>query len=103
MLKLRINPLVKEDLLEIKNNIEENLQSPVAAQKLLSKIIAQCQNFKSFPNLGLSLNAKIEIPTDYRYIICENYLIFYKYDKSYVSIYRVLYAKRDYLKILFEK
>lgn len=50
---------------------------------------------------GGKLSSKVDIITDYRYLISGNYIIFYKLDKSYVSIYRILYTKRDYIKILF--
>ncbi len=40
--------------------------------------------------------------TDFRYLVSGNYLIFYKVDNEYVSIYRILYGRRDYLKIIFD-
>lgn len=58
---------------------------------------------KEFPLLGLALSSKIDIPTDYRYLICGQYIVFYKNDDVYVSIYRILYSKRDYLKVLFDE
>jgi plasmid stabilization system protein ParE len=39
--------------------------------------------------------------TDYRYLVCGNYLIFYKIEGDAVSVYRVLNGSRDYLPILF--
>jgi plasmid stabilization system protein ParE len=41
--------------------------------------------------------------TDYRYLVCGNYLIFYKIEGDAVSVYRVLNgsSSRDYLPILF--
>jgi len=51
--------------------------------------------------LGGELGAKINISTDFRYLISGSYLVFYKVDSSHVSIYRILNAKRDYLAILF--
>lgn len=35
--------------------------------------------------------------------ISSNYIVFYKVDDFFVSIYRILYAERDYLNILFPK
>ena len=40
--------------------------------------------------------------TDFRFIVSGNYIVFYKVDETYVSIYRILYGRRDYLKIIFE-
>ncbi len=98
---IRINPLVLEDLQEIKKYITEELENPAAALNVVSSIIESYEKLKEFPMLGGELAAKINIPTDFRYLISGSYLVFYKVDSSHVSIYRVLYAKRDYLTILF--
>lgn len=39
--------------------------------------------------------------TDYRFLICGMYLIFYKIEGEFVSVYRILNGMRDYLSILF--
>lgn len=39
---------------------------------------------------------------DYRFVICDNYLAFYRYHQK-VYIDRVLHGKRDYLQILLAK
>ncbi|WP_423230100.1 type II toxin-antitoxin system RelE/ParE family toxin [Caloramator mitchellensis] len=39
---------------------------------------------------------------NYKYIICDDYLVFYTIDNEFISIQRVLHAKRDYLKLLNE-
>lgn len=98
---IRINPLALDDLREIKKYITEELENPTAAINVVSSIIESYEKLKEFPMLGGELTAKIHIPTDFRYLISGSYLVFYKVDSSYVSIYRVLYAKRDYLTILF--
>ena len=52
--------------------------------------------------MGPSLSTKVPFDTDYRFIVSGNYLVFYKADDEYVSIYRILYGRRDYLKIIFD-
>lgn len=52
--------------------------------------------------MGTLLSGKVPFETDYRFIVSGNYLAFYKFDEEYVSIYRVLYGRRDYLKIIFD-
>lgn len=47
--------------------------------------------------MGPSLSTKVPFDTDYRFIVSGNYLVFYKADDEYVSIYRILYGRRDYL------
>jgi plasmid stabilization system protein ParE len=41
------------------------------------------------------------MPNDYRYLVSGNYLIFYKIEDEYISVNRILYGRRDYLRILF--
>lgn len=103
MRKLRINPVTKKDLFEIKEYITKEFDNPNEAINVVSKIIEDYEKLKEYPYLGLKLSSKIDVETNYRYLISGNYLIFYKVDKEYVSIYRILYARRDYIKILFDE
>ena len=102
MLKLRINPLALQDLKDIKEYIAVSLDNPKAAKKLVEKIIKRYESLKEYPFVGIDLSSKIEVKTDFRYLVCDNYIIFYKVDIKFVSIYRILYGARDYMKILFE-
>ena len=101
MPKLRINPLATEDLIDIKEYITKELDNPTAAIKVVRKIIESYEKLKEFPMMGADLSAKVNIKTDFRYLVSGNYIIFYRSDDEYVSIYRILYAGRDYLRILF--
>ena len=101
MHKLRINPLASEDLIEIKEYITKELENSTAAVNVITKIIRSYEQLKEFPMLGVDLSSKIDVSTDYRYLVSGNYIVFYKVDEVYVSVYRILYARRDYLKILF--
>lgn len=53
--------------------------------------------------MGRKLSSRIEVTTDYRYLISGKYIIFYKMEDIYISIYRILYEKRDYTKLLWEE
>ncbi len=103
MHKLRINPIARRDLLEIRDYIANDLDSPDAAINVVLKIIESYEKLKEFPFLGIELSSKIHIETDYQYLISGKYLVFYKVDDVYVTIYRILYARRDYTRILFEE
>ena len=102
MHKLRINPLARKDLLVIKEYITEELDSPNAAENILTKIIESYEKLKDFPYTSIELSSKIDMATDYRFLVSGKYIIFYKVDHVYVSIYRILYARRDYTRILFD-
>ena len=99
-MRLRIAPQALSDLQNIKNYIVKELKSPAAAEKILRKIIADYNQLEKLPFLGLDLTAKIGVPVNYRFLVSGNYLIFYQTEKQYVSIIRVIYAKRDYKKLL---
>lgn len=44
----------------------------------------------------------MSIESDYRFLVSGNYLIFYRAYGAEVYIDRVLYGRRDYLRILFD-
>jgi plasmid stabilization system protein ParE len=98
---IRITPLAFEDLLDIKEHISTELQNPAAAENTLRKIVTAYKKLAVAPFLGASLSAKIDAPTDYRFLVSDAYLVFYKIDDRYISISRIIYGKRDYAKILF--
>ena len=68
---------------------------------MVRKIIDSYEKSKEFPMMGADLSVKVNIKTDFRYLVSGNYIVFYRVDDEYVSIYRILYAGRDYLRILF--
>lgn len=103
MHKLRINPIVIEDLIEIKDYVANELDCPVSATNIVNSIIEKYEKLKKYPHMGADLSSKIGVATDFRYLICGKYIVFYKFDSQYVSIYRILYSKRDYLKVLFDE
>ena len=101
MMKLRINPEVVEDIAQIKRYIREELCSPAAADRIAKKIVSACKGLKATPFIGAPLDSVLEVKTDYRFIVCESYLIFYKVKDDVVSVYRVMNARRDYCHQLF--
>ena len=101
MARVRLTPVALNDLQEIKTYISEELCNPIAANRIVKRIIDDYTLLEVSPYMGVSLSAKLHMKTDYRYLISGNYLIFYKADSENVSIYRVLNGKMDYIKILF--
>ncbi len=51
--------------------------------------------------MGTSLSAFIDIQTDYRFLVCDNCLIFYRYEDETVYVIRILYGGRHYMRVLF--
>ncbi|HEX7713496.1 MAG TPA: type II toxin-antitoxin system RelE/ParE family toxin [Bacillota bacterium] len=99
--KIRINPLAVSDVLEIKASIAED--NPGAAAKIGNSIYSQIAELADFPEMGANLRTKINMKTDYRYLVCGSYLIFYKIEGEFISVYRILNGVRDYLAILFDE
>jgi toxin ParE1/3/4 len=101
MYKLKISPEAKDDLAEIMDYISQELGNPQAAANLASKITKKIRGLSEHPGIGASLSSVLDIQTDYRFLVCTNYLIFYRYEAELVFVSRILYGKRDYMRILF--
>lgn len=101
MYKLRISPQAKDDLAEIKGYISQELCNPQAAIKLASKITRNIRRLAEHPGIGGPLSSILDIQTDYRFLVCANYLIFYRYEDEAVFVSRILYGRRDYTRTLF--
>ena len=97
MMKLRINPIVAEDLKNIKEHIAEDNEE--MAVKTIQEIYARIENIQQFPYMGADLTKRVSFRTDYKYVICENYVVLYKIGKEYVEIYRVVNRYQDITKI----
>ncbi len=101
-MKIRVTPAALNDLKEIKTYIEKDLSNPIAANNVIKRIIEDYSHLEIAPYMGVSLSNKVPFDTDYRFIVSGNHLVFYRVDNEHVSIYRVLYGRRDYLKIIFD-
>jgi addiction module RelE/StbE family toxin len=101
MYKLKISPKAKDDLAEIKGYISQELCNPQAAVNLVSKITKKIRGLPEYPGIGAPLSSVVDIQTDYRFLVCVNYLIFYRYEDGIVFVLRILYGRRDYTRILF--
>ncbi|HEX2946788.1 MAG TPA: type II toxin-antitoxin system RelE/ParE family toxin [Clostridia bacterium] len=99
---LKISPEAANDLVGIKNYISQELSSPQAAVNLTTKITERIRGLLEYPGMGASLSAVIDIQTDYRFLVCDNYLIFYRYEDEAIYVIRILYGGRDYMKVLFK-
>ena len=73
----------------------------VNAGRLIKDIVKAYKQLKDTPLIGSLLDAKINIKTDFRYLVCRGYMIFYKVDGNAVYIYRIINGRRDYCRILF--
>ena len=103
MTDIRFSPESLRDLQEIKAYIAEELENPVAADSTVSGILDKIRSLSDFPEMGGRLSAVTGIETGYRYLVCGSYMVFYRIKSGAVLIVRILYGRRNYLDILFEK
>lgn len=95
------SPSALRDLDSIDDYISFELSNVHAAEMLISDIIEAIDRLEEFPLSGTSLYSIVDLETDYYFLVVKNYLVFYRFLNNVVYIDRVLYSKRDYLKVLF--
>ena len=104
MARIVYSPESINDLEQIGDYIENTLQSFSASLSTLQSIRKSINNLESFPYMGTLFTPNGITRTDYRFLVCGNYLAFYRVeevDEIYAHIVRIIYGKRDYVSILF--
>ena len=101
MNNLHLSEEAQNDLLEIKAYIEEELLNPSAALATVSRITKSLRILQNHAQAGAPLSSIADIESDYRFIVSGNYISFYRAYGSEVFIDRSLYARCDYMRILF--
>lgn len=97
MMKLRITPLVAEDLKNFKEYIAEDNEE--IAVKTIQEIYTQIENIQQFPYMGADLSKRVSSRTNYKYAISEKYVVLYRIGDEYVEIYRVVNRYQDITQI----
>ena len=98
---LHYSALAQQDLDEIYEYISMDLQNPIAAKNTIIGILEEISRLKLHPNSGKKVSMPNGMDSEYRFVMYKNYLAFYRHVENGVYIDRVLYGKRDYLRILF--
>lgn len=91
----------RRDLDDIWDYIVSELQNRVAAERVVNRILDAGERLKDFAEMGALLSSVADIGGDYRFLVSENYMVFYRVNGRDVFIDRVLYGRRDYLRVLF--
>ena len=102
MTEIKFSDLAINDLKEIKEYIIEEFLDESAANSVIKKILNSIKNLIDFPESGSPLSSVVNINTNYRFLVSNNYKVFYKYDNNLIIIYRIIYSGRDFMKILFK-
>lgn len=91
----------RNDLVGIRRYIGEELCNPDAAKRIL-RALRQCvESLAELPERGTPLDAILRVHTEYRFLVCEKYCVFYLYDGSQVEVVRILHQLQDYMNALF--
>ena len=101
MNNLHLSDEAHNDLLDIKSYIEEELQNPSATLDTVSRIANSLRILQDYAQAEAPLSSIADIENDYRFIVSGNYISFYRTYGNEVFIDRILYARRDFLRILF--
>ena len=99
MVKVQISPLAQQDLLSIRQYIETELANPTAARRTIARMLKVIRQLEKFPLSGAPLQYN-GADTGYRYVISGNYVAFYIGTHTTVQVARVLYGRRDTIRIL---
>ena len=100
MANVILTAAARADLKEIKDYIATVLLNPGSANGILKRITSDLRSLERFPELGTVIQLE-ESSVVYRYLVCGSYMPFYHIQGDNVIVDRVLYGRRNYMKILF--
>jgi toxin ParE1/3/4 len=91
---LRLLRLAEEDLADALSYIAA--ERPQAAKALATRVEKDLILLASNPYLGRTPNDEELMRLGYRYLIIEDYLIFYTIEGQSVIVHRIIHGARDY-------
>ena len=96
--QIRLLKIAEEDFTEIVTFIAS--ENPIAAITIADKIEKNLEFLSENPQLG-------RVPRDvdirnlgYRYLIIQNYIVFYTIEKQVILVHRILHSARNYKSFL---
>ncbi len=101
MVKVKLSEAAIADLQQIKDYITDELCNEKAAVNTVTKITKRLRILADYPQSGAPLSGIADIETDYRFLVCGNYTAFYRFEGQTVEVSRILYGRRDIMRILF--
>ena len=81
--------------------IRDEPANPDAAVRILKLLRTGIESLRDMPERGMSLDAVLSVHTDYRFLVCEKYRIFYLCEGDQVEVVRVLHTLQNYMRALF--
>ncbi|WP_164170311.1 type II toxin-antitoxin system RelE/ParE family toxin [Ruminococcus flavefaciens] len=101
MNKIVYSPKAQNDLDEIWAYISEKLLNPSAAEATVNGILDTIDMLQAQAEIGKPLYFSSDMFSGYRFLVYKNYLAFYRTSADTIYIDRIIYGKRDYMRLLF--
>ena len=102
MHKIHYLPLALDDLKSITGYITNKLEAPQAAERFLSKINREVLKLAENPFRCHLYVSPEKLKHEYRVLRINNYSLFYIVNNDKVEIHRIIYSRRDILRIMTE-
>ena len=100
MYKIHYLPIALDDLKNIVRYMADTFESPGAAEKFLSKINKEVLKIADNPFRCRLYASSEKLKHDYRVLHIDNYSLFYETEKNKIEIHRIIYSRRDTVRIL---
>lgn len=102
MYELEFLPISRQDMSDIAKYINKVLCNPIAAMNTIRRMVAAAEDLRAQPYSCPVYYPPRELPFEYRKLIVDNYILFYRVDetKKLITVVRVIYAKRNYGSIM---
>ncbi len=100
MRQLDLSPEALNDLQQTKECIAME-HGEEFAKKIIGNIMDSIGNLLMFPEVGVRIFARYGIACDYLYIVTNRNYVFYRKEREFIRIIRVLNEKQDFMYTLF--
>lgn len=91
----------QRDLRAIRDYIRDALANPGAARDTITALRDAVSSLQAMPERGIPLDKVLPVQTDFRFLICKNYRVFYLFQGDVVEVVRILHTLQDYMRALF--
>ncbi len=100
--KIKFTDTAKADLREIAFYIVEQSKDKELAIRFVNKLKETCNILKTAPESGALPKDRVLVSNGYRFLVDDNYLIFYHYNanENIAYITAIFNAKRDYMRVM---
>ena len=103
MTRVSVSKTAQRDLQLIRDYIRDELCNPIAAVRIMRALKKSVQSLATFSGRGRPLDALLSVHTEYRYLVCEGYCIFYLETEEQVVVVRILHQRQDCLRALLDQ